>query len=74
MKFARLKNLGKSFKFARKSQNLSQEQLAELINKSRNYVGMIERAEINVPILTLFEIAKVLLMLRICFNGKESSY
>ncbi len=60
MKFAKLKNLGKSIKFARKSRNLSQEQLAELINKSRNYVGMIERAEINVPILTLFEIAKVL--------------
>ena len=57
MKFAKLKKLGLSIKYARKSKGLSQEELAELINKSRNYVGMIERAEINIPVLTLFEIA-----------------
>jgi len=55
-----LKILGKNIKFYRKLQNLSQEKLAELIGKSRNYVGMIERAEVNMPVLTLFEIADVL--------------
>ena len=60
MKFVKLKKLGLSIKYARKSKGLSQEELAELINKSRNYVGMIERAEINIPVLTLFEIAKSL--------------
>lgn len=60
MKFTKLKKLGLSIKYARKSKGLSQEELAELINKSRNYVGMIERAEINIPVLTLFEIAKSL--------------
>ena len=52
--------LGKNIKFLRKSKNLSQEKLAELINRSRNYVGMIERAEVNTPVDTLFDIAKAL--------------
>ena len=60
MKFAKLKKLGKSIKYARKAKGLSQEDLAELIDRSRNYIGMLERAEINIPILTLFEIAKKL--------------
>ncbi|MDO5305894.1 MAG: helix-turn-helix transcriptional regulator [bacterium] len=60
MKFAKLKKLGNSIKFARKSKGLSQEDLAELMSKSRNYIGMIERAEINIPVLTLFQIAKIL--------------
>lgn len=55
-----LKKLGKNIKFLRKSKNLSQEKLAELINRSRNYVGMIERAEVNTPVDTLFDIAKAL--------------
>ncbi len=60
MKFAKLKKLGKSIKYARKAKGLSQEDLAELIDRSRNYIGMLERAEINIPILTLFEIANKL--------------
>ncbi len=55
-----LKKMGKNIKFLRKSKGLSQEKLAELIFKSRNYVGMIERAEVNTPIDTLFDIAKSL--------------
>ena len=54
------KKLGKNIKFIRKNQGLSQENLAELINKSRNYVGMVERAEVNVPISVIFDIAKKL--------------
>lgn len=55
-----LKKLGKNIKFLRKSKCLSQEKLAEMINRSRNYVGMIERAEVNTPVDTLFDIAKAL--------------
>lgn len=55
-----LKKLGKNIKFSRKYLGYSQEVLAEKIGVSRNYIGMIERAEINVPILTLYNIAKAL--------------
>lgn len=54
------KRLGKNIKFLRKAKGLSQEKLAEMINRSRNYVGMIERAEVNTPVDTLFDIAKAL--------------
>ncbi len=55
-----LKKLGKNIKNIRKSKNLSQEKLAELIKKTRNYVGMVERAEINAPVSVLFDFAKAL--------------
>jgi len=55
-----LKNIGKIIKDLRKEQNLSQEKLAEKVGISRNYMGMIERAEVNIPILTLYKIAKEL--------------
>ncbi len=52
-----LKEIGKNIRSVRKSKNLSQEKLSELVGVSRNYIGMIERAEINVPTKTLLEIA-----------------
>lgn len=55
-----LKNIGKTIKDLRKEKNLSQEKLAEKVEISRNYMGMIERAEVNIPILTLYKIAKIL--------------
>ena len=55
-----LKKLGLNIKFERKNKKLSQEKLAELIGKTRNYVGMIERAEINIPVSVLFDISRVL--------------
>ena len=55
-----LKKLGKQIRYLRKYKNISQEKFAELIGKSRNYVGMIERAEVNTPINTLFDISKKL--------------
>ena len=58
MSKADLKKLGKNIKFLRKSKGISQEQLAEMISRSRNFVGMIERAEVNTPVGTLFDIAK----------------
>ncbi|MDE6137987.1 MAG: helix-turn-helix transcriptional regulator, partial [Candidatus Gastranaerophilales bacterium] len=32
----------------------------ELLGKTRNYVGMVERAELNVSVKSLFDFAKVL--------------
>jgi len=55
-----LKKLGKNIKDIRKSKGFSQEKLAEIIKKTRNYVGMVERAEINVPASVLFDLAKAL--------------
>lgn len=55
-----LKNIGKNIKELRKEHNLSQEKLAEKIGISRNYMGMIERAEVNIPILTMYKISNVL--------------
>lgn len=55
-----LKNLGKNIRKARKSRDLSQEKLAELVGKSRNYIGMVERAELNLPVDMVFVFARVL--------------
>ena len=55
-----LKKLGLNIKYLRKSKGFSQEKFAEKIGKSRNYIGMIERAEVNTPADTLFNIAKAL--------------
>lgn len=57
---AQLKKIGKNIAAVRKSKHLSQEKLAELTGKSRNYIGMIERAECKVPTTTLLEIAMAL--------------
>lgn len=55
-----LKKVGKNIKLVRKSEKISQEKLAEKIGVSRNYIGMIERGEINVPTKTLIILAKAL--------------
>ena len=55
-----LEKLGCNIRIIRKSKNISQEKLAELINKTRNYIGMVERAEINIPASVIFDIAKAL--------------
>lgn len=55
-----LKKLGKNIRKWRRAKGLSQEKLAELIDKSRNAVGMIERAEVDTHTSTLFTIAKAL--------------
>ena len=40
--------------------NVSQEELAELVNTSRTIISMIERARQNPTILKVIDIAKVL--------------
>ena len=47
---------GKKVRNLRKTKKLSQEQLADLANVHRTYIGMIERAEKNI---TLFNITKI---------------
>lgn len=44
----------------RHSKSLSQEELAELADVHRTYVGMIERAEINITLLNMQKFAKAL--------------
>lgn len=56
----RLKTLGLNIKFARIKKNISQEELAELINTSRTTISMIETARQNPTILKVIDIAKVL--------------
>lgn len=52
--------LGEAIRVERKKAGLSQEELAEKVNLTRNYVGSIERAERKITLETLAKIAKVL--------------
>jgi transcriptional regulator with XRE-family HTH domain len=52
--------LGETVRGRRKKARLSQEQLAEKANLTRNYIGDIERAEKKITLETLAKIAKAL--------------
>ena len=52
-----LVKFGKNISKLRKSQNLSQENLAEKTNLHRTYIGMIERAERNISLLNINKLA-----------------
>ncbi len=56
----RLKILGLNIKFARMKQNISQEELAEMVNTSRTTISMIETARQNPTILKVIDIARQL--------------
>lgn len=56
----RLRTLGLNIKMARMRKNISQEELAELVNTSRTTISMIETARQNPTILKVIDIAKVL--------------
>ena len=56
----RLKKLGFNIKIARIQKEISQEQLAELVNTSRTTISMIETARQNPTILKVIDIARVL--------------
>lgn len=51
---------GEKIKAIRKSQNISQEKLAELADLDRTYISDIENGKRNVSIETVFKIAKAL--------------
>lgn len=52
--------LGEAIRVARKKAGFSQEELAEKVNLTRNYIGTIERAERKITLETLVKIAKAL--------------
>lgn len=54
------KILGENIRAARVKAGLSQEQLAEKADLSRNYIGNVERAEYKITVETLARIAKAL--------------
>lgn len=55
-----LKNFGKKVRALRLEKGLTQQDLAEKLEVSTNYVGMVERAERNTSLLKVFKIAKAL--------------
>ena len=56
----RLKNLGINIKSERLRKGISQEELAEKCDISRNSISLIETGKINPTILKIIDIAKVL--------------
>ncbi len=52
--------IGHAIRSCRVEQKISQEKLALLCNIDRSYLGRIERGEVNITVLKLYEIAKVL--------------
>lgn len=48
---------GENVRNARLAKNLSQEDLADLAGLHRTYIGMIERAEKNITLLSIEKIA-----------------
>jgi len=52
--------LGEAVRTKRKKARLSQEQLAEKADLTRNYIGDIERAEKKITLETLAKLAKAL--------------
>ena len=51
---------GEKVRELRVSKNLSQEQLADLANVHRTYIGMVERAEKNITLVNIEKIARAL--------------
>lgn len=52
--------LGQKIRKARLEKNLSQEKLALICGLDRSYMGRIERGEVNITVLKLYEIAQIL--------------
>jgi ribosome-binding protein aMBF1 (putative translation factor) len=52
--------VGQRVRETRISKNLSQEQLADLANVHRTYIGMVERAEKNITLVNIEKIADAL--------------
>lgn len=55
-----LKKFGSRLKYLRKEQNLTQLELAEILDMSPNFIGMIERGERNTTVENVFKIARAL--------------
>lgn len=57
---SRLKLLGNNIKKYREQKNLSQMQLSEIVNLSREYIADIERGHKRISLKKLFEISDAL--------------
>ena len=55
-----IKNFGKTVRQLRDERGLSQEELAELLDKDRAYISQVERGQKNVTLKTMVLIAKSL--------------
>lgn len=55
-----LQKFGKRLRCLRLSKELTQLELAEILNMSPNFIGMIERGERNTTVGNIFKIAKAL--------------
>lgn len=55
-----LQKFGKKLKFLRLEKGLTQLELAEILDMSPNFVGMLERGERNTTIENVFKIARAL--------------
>ncbi len=55
-----LKKFGKNVKIERIRKDLTQEKLAELMNKSQNYIACIECGRQNMSLAKVLELANVL--------------
>lgn len=53
-----LKDFGKNLMLIRKKKQLSLRELAALCNIDHSDIGKIEKGEINITLLTLFELSK----------------
>jgi transcriptional regulator with XRE-family HTH domain len=61
---------GERVRELRTRKNLSQEQLANLADVHRTYIGMIERAEKNITLINIEKLVKALgIELKDFFNG-----
>ena len=52
--------IGDKIRTIRQEKGLSQEKLAEIANMHRTYIGMVERAEKNITLVSLEKIANAL--------------
>lgn len=55
-----LQKFGKRLKASRLDHNLTQLELAEILDMSPNFIGMIERGERNTTVENVFKIARAL--------------
>ncbi len=55
-----LKQFGKRIAEVRKERNLTQEELAELVNVHRAYIGFIEQGKRNPVVANIYRISKAL--------------
>lgn len=55
-----LVSFGQRIKYLRHARSISQEELADAAGVHRTYIGMIERGEKNITLLTMLKLAEAL--------------